>query len=47
MVMHLPQELNGMVWTGTAIWTEGKTMDVAILHGYNKTMIANVAHGNH
>jgi hypothetical protein len=45
--MYLLQELNRMVLTGSAIWTEGKTIDIEILHGYNKTVIANVAHGNH
>jgi hypothetical protein len=39
---ELLQELNGMVRIGTEIWTEGKIMDVAILHPYKKTMIANV-----
>jgi len=46
MVMHLLQEL--MEWFGQVPrYGEGKTMDVAVLHRYNKTMIANVAHGNH
>jgi hypothetical protein len=41
IVMALPPRSDGKVWVGTVTWTASKPVEVAVLHGYNSSVVSN------
>jgi hypothetical protein len=41
VVMALPPRGDGLVWMGDVTWVASKPVEVAILHGYNSSVVSN------
>ena len=41
IVLALPPRSDGLVWMGDVTWVASKPVEVAILHGYNSSVVSN------
>jgi hypothetical protein len=45
LVMALPPRGDGKIWAGSVSWTASKPVENVVLHGYNSSVTADIAHG--